>query len=427
MMERLTRRLARPDLRLDGRAGWLLPAILAADAIVATWGMDVPNGSGVRYWIVWLAVSALALGGAALLRRRLRPAGPPFRPVECLAIMALAAMVLSDATMAWQPLRDLGIYLKAGHHFLDGAPVYMQTPLTVQPEDRTGYPFLYPPCTLPIFGALAMLPVPVAQAVWVAGSLSLGLLALRWFGLPRRWLVGAILWPPFFEGLWVGNVALPGLALFAVGPWLGAGLVLGAIFKSYTGLAALWLIRERRWVQAAAGIGAVALVVAVTLPLTGIGAWSDWLDGLGVYQTSQRLVPGLYGFGLMRFVPFAAYAVLAVAAALAALRARGLESLARLGTATVVAGPSLFGHGLLMAVPSLLSLRTAWLWLAAGFLSLPDGWQWWPAVAVITASWAAPSMRREKAEGSAPFEPLHPLGAGRPWPGVQEAWPAEVR
>ena len=406
---------------LAGPAWWLLVALLGADIAIVTRSTDVPNGSGIPYWAVWLVAVAAALVVANLLAAHLRPAAPRLRPVEALAILAVVAMVLSDVTMAWQPLRDLGIYLKAGEHFRDGAPVYMQTPLTVQPLDRTNYPFLYPPCTLPFFAALSLLPVAPAQALWFGFSLGLGLLALRLIGLPRLWLVPALLWPPLFQGLWVGNVAVPALALFAVGPWVGAGLVLGAVFKPYTGLAALWLIRERRWVQIAAGVGTLLLMAALTLPLTGLTAWADWLNALRIYQTSQDSLPGLYGFGLPRFVPFALYAALGAAALLVALRARGAESLARLGTATVVASPSLFGHGLLMAAPSLLSLRSPWFWLAVGFLSTPDGLQWWLAVVVVAASWAMPSMRRVSAAGSTSgsataTEPLHPLGeSGSLW------------
>jgi hypothetical protein len=409
-----------------GWGGWLLGALLAADVVVVTRSTDVPNGSGIPYWGVWLAAVAAALAVASLLAARLRPSAPWLRPVEALAILAVMAMVLSDVTMAWQPLRDLGIYLKAGGHFLDGSPVYMQTPLTVQPVDRTSYPFLYPPCTLPFFGALSLLPVALAQALWLGCSLGLGLLALRLIGLPRHWLVPALLWPPLFQGLWVGNVAVPALVLFSMGPWLGAGLVLGAVFKSYTGLAALWLVRERRWAQIVAGVGALLLLAAATVPLTGLTLWTDWLSALQVYRTSQDSLPGLYGFGLPRYVPFAVYAALAVVATAAALRARGKESLARLGSASVVASPSLFGHGLLVAVPSMLSLRAPWLWLAIGFLSTPDGLQWWLAVVVVVASWAMPAMRRAPAadstagEGPAD-EPLHPLGATEtPWPRLSE-------
>jgi hypothetical protein len=381
-------------LRTSSRAAWLSAIALAADILLVTRSTDVYGGTGIPYWATWLALATAGVAVGLPLAARFRRSAPWLRPVEVLAIMAVSAAVLSDVTMAWEPLRDLGIYLKAGHHFMDGSPVYMQTPLTVQPLDRTNYPFLYPPATLPLFAALALLPEPVARVFWLAGSIALGLAALHLFGVPRRWLLPALLWPPLFQGLWVGNVAVPVLALFAAAPWLGAGLVLGAIFKPYTGIAALWLVLERRWLTLAAGVAAVGVVVLVTLPFTGTALWSDWLTGLGIYQQSQSSLPGLYGFGLPRFVPYAVYAGLAVAAVIAAVRSRGTAALARLGTATVVASPSLFGHGLLMAVPSILSLRAVWLWLAIGLLSTPDGLQWWFAVAVVAASWAVPAMRR---------------------------------
>ena len=354
----------------------------------------MPIGPGVAYWKAWISLAAAGVLVASLASRRLRPARPWLRPVEVAAVLALAAMVLTDLTMAWQPLRDLGIYLKAGQHYVAGAPLYLQAAVTERPADLSNYPFLYPPLTLPIFGALSLLPVPLAQTLWVSGSLGLVLLALRIIGLPLRWLVFVALWPPLFQGLWVGNVAVPGLAFFAVGPWLGAGLVGGAIFKSYTGIAALWLARERRWTQLASGVAAVAVLILLTLPLVGVGAWQAWIEALRLYQASQQTVPALYGYGLPRFVPLWAFLVVAVAAVLAALRATGRDGLARLGTATIVASPSLFGHGLLMAVPSMLSLRAPWLWLAIGITSVPDGLQWWLAIALIAASWFVPGLRR---------------------------------
>jgi Glycosyltransferase family 87 len=429
-------------LPLDGMGGRLLVAILVADVLNVTRIIDFPNGSGVNFAIEWLLAGAVAVTVASLLAARFRPAAPQLRPVEVLAVLAVLAMVMTDITMMWQPLRDLGIYLKAGQHFLAGTPVYMHTTLTVQPVDRTEYPYLYPPFTLPLFGALSLLPVPFAQATWLAGSLCLAFLALRWIGLPRRWAALAVIWPPLFQGLWVGNVAVPALALFALGPWFGAGLPLGAAFKSYTGIATLWLLRERRWVDVEVGVAALVALALVTLPLTGVGLWWKWLDGLRIYQTSQPLVPSMYGFGLPEYIPYPAYVALAVVAVIAALRAEGRESLARFGTATIVASPSLFGHGLLLAVPSLLSLRSPWLWLAIGFLSTPPGSQWWLAVGVVALSWAVPAMRRPvpaqgdvaaATEGPAlgnaetpapatpPVDPLHPLGA----PGV--AWPGPAR
>jgi hypothetical protein len=432
VIRQLGRSARSAGLTSAGPGTWLLVAVLAAEVVVVTRSTDFPNGSGVPYWGVWLVGVAAALAVASVLVANLRPSAPRLNHVEVLAILALVAMALTDVTMAWQPLRDLGIYLKAGEHFRDGSAVYLQTPLTVQPLDRTNYPYLYPPLTLPFFGALSILPVQIAQAIWLAGSLGLGLVALRRFGVARSWLIPALLWPPLFQGIWVGNVAVPVLALFALGPSLGAGLVIGAVFKPYTGLTALWLVRERRWLQIAAGAVALLAVAAATLPLTGFALWTAWLDSLRIYQDSQQSLPGLYGFGLLRYLPFAVYGGLAVAAVLVAFLARGRDSLARLGTATVVASPSLFGHGLLVAIPSILSLRSSWLWLAVGFLSTPDGPQWWLAVVVVAASWVVPTMRLPAVTGSvagggvtaarigaAPTTAgdLHPLGtAVAPWP-----------
>jgi hypothetical protein len=416
----LRSRIARPD----GTAAWLLPVALAIEVLFAARSTHVPSGGIVYYPLAWSAITVIALLACSLAAARLRPDRPRLGPVEVMVVLALTAMVLTDIEMAWQPLRDLGIYLRAGQHFLDGSAVYAQTPLASQPLDRTWYPFLYPPFTLPFFGLLSLLPVPVSHGLWVAGSLTLGLLALRLIGLPWRWVIPVIVWPPFFEGLWVGNVAVPALFLFAIGPWLGAGLVLGAVFKSYTAVATLWLARERSWLQLAAGLAIVVALIAATLPLTGTQLWSDWLDGLRVYQSSQRLLPSLYGLGLPRFVPFPVYAAAALLAIAGAWLVRGRDSLARFGTATVVAAPSLFGHGMLMAVPSILSLRTAWAWLAIGLLSTPDGALWWLAIGVVTASWLVAEMRREEGvEDSA--EPWHPLGSGRLWPdrSLRRLWP----
>ena len=412
-------------LPLDGRGSWLLCALLAIDVVATAIGTYLPIRHLPREYVaVWIPVVAAGLLVASFLSARFRPSTRRLRPVEVLAILAIATMVLTDVTMATGPMRDLGIYIKAGQHFQAGSPVYLSSPLAANPADLSDLPYLYPPFTLPFFGVLARLPVPLVQVGWLVGSICLGVQALRWMGLPGRWALFALVWPPIFQGLWVGNVAVPALALFAVGPWLGSGLILSAVFKLYTGISSLWLIRERRWVEVGVGIVALLVLTLATLPLTGVDLWSRWFEGLRNYQASQIDLPALYGFGLARYIPYAAYLGCAVLAIVAALLVRGRELLARLGTATIVASPSLFGHGLLVAVPSLLSLRSPWLWLAIGLSSTPQGPQTLLAVGVILISWAAPTMRRQAISASVADESLHPLGNdGEVWPDAK--WSTE--
>jgi len=216
----------------------------------------------------------------------------------------------------------------------------------------------------------------------------------------------------------VGNVAVPLGLLFALAPWFGAGIVIAAIFKVYSGIAALWLLRERRPVELAIGVAIVAALALATLPLVGTGLWVAWLRGLDVFRQSQPLLADyLYGFGLPRYVP--EWLVVAVAAllALVALRSRGREGLARLGLVTVVASPSLYAHGLIVAVPAFLSLRSLWLWTALAITSVAPGIAWWAAVVLVVAAWWLPRLRREPTAGPA-AERFHPLAPG------EAVWPA---
>jgi len=410
----ISTRLADPE----GPGGWLLVGCVVAYIAATCWWRTVWFGPGVGFLPAWIALAAVSLGSGCWLAAR---SGRRLRPLEASVLLAWPGMVLTDLSGTYQPLRDLGIYLKAGQHFLSGAPVYIQSTIDARPADLTNYPFLYPPMTLPFFGVLSLLPTIVAQAIWVAGSLALGLAALRLMGLRWRWVLLAPLWPPLFQGLWVGNVVVPALALFALAPRLGGGLVLGAVFKSYTGIAAMWLVRERRWRGLAAGLVGLAGLAVATLPLTGTRPWLDWIEGLRLYQVSQQDLPALYGFGLMEFVPLWGFVGLAVLAVVAALAAGGREGLARLGTATIVASPSLWAHGMLVAVPSLLYLAPAWLWLGLAITSSPEGIQWWSLVALVAVSWAVPWLRRDvTARPEAAW--LDPLadGASGAWPDMPD-------
>jgi hypothetical protein len=384
-------RLGRIDRVLEpDRQGWLLAFGLATYILVAVADWRVPDAGGVPFGPLWAGLAAVGIVGARLLRGR-------WEPLLALATCASVAMLLTDLTQFHgQVLRDLGIYLKAGEHFAAGAPAYLSQPMTTQPADLTNYPFVYPPPTLPVFMVLAALPRPLVDATWLAGSVAAALGGLRLLGSPWRWAVAALVWPPFFQGIYVGNVSILLFALFAAAPRLGGGLLLGTILKPYSVVASLWLVRERRFRALGVGFAAVAVVGLATLPFVGFGAWRDWLDGLRYYAQSGAVLPTrLIAMGLSAYVPWVVAAAASVAVVAWAWLGRGREGLARFGVATVVTSPSVFAHGFLLALPAFLGLRRPWLWVALGITSVAPGLGWWLAIFVVVGATFLPGLRRE--------------------------------
>ena len=393
-------------------AAWLLAAGLCAYIVIATRDWHLPTEGGVSFPPTWALV--VAVGLLIWWWRAGRPT-----PVTVMAVAAVTGMLLTDVTSFWsQGLRDWHLYLKAGEHLLGGQPVYLDTLFTRRPDDLTNYPFLYPPPTLPLFALLSLPPRILADMAWLAFSIGAAAWAFRRLGVGWRWMLVFLVWPPFEQGIYVGNVAIPLFALFVAAPIFGAGLVVSAVFKLYSGVAVLWLPRERHWRDLAIGVGLVAAWALVTLPFVGIDRWAEWIRSLGLYRESQALLPGsLVGMGLARIVPDWAAIALGLLVVVLALRARGEEGLWRLGVATVIAAPSLYSHGYVMAVPAILRLRTAVLWLVLGITSVEPGFQWFAALGIVIASWYVPALRREAEPGGAgnvtPIDDdrLHPVRA----------------
>ncbi len=368
--------------------GWLAVAWLGAYILIVVYDWRLPTRDGTSFGPVWLVGVAVAL--AVLRRWRGR-----WYPVDGLiACTAVGALLTDLVQFNGQLLRDLGIYLRAGEHFTAGTTVYLTSLVTAAPIDKTLYPYLYPPPTLPIVAILAALPRPLVEIGWLAGSAAAAWAALRLIGLGPMAAIAALLWPPFFQGLYVGNVAVPAFALFAAAPWFGGGLVLAATFKPYSGLAALWLARQRRWRALLVGVGILGGLAVLTLPIVGPDAWRAWIEGLRWYAASEPNVPALVSMGLAASIP-APFQLAAAAAAIGwAGLARGREGLARFGVATVVASPSLFSHGFLVALPALLGLRPMALWLALGITSVAPGLAWWLAILVVLVATVLPGLQK---------------------------------
>jgi len=372
-----------------GRTAWAVPPIAATLAVGPALTWSVPDARGVPFAAAWAVVAVVGAIAVAGVRGR-RPSA-----LEATVVVVASAVLIGDITLLpSQALRDLDIYLRAGAAWGSGGPVYLDHLATSVPVDRSLYPFLYPPPTLPLFGFLAALPRDVVHVGWMALSAGLALVALRSFGLSWPWALAALLWRPFAEGLWVGNVAVPVLAAFAVAPRAGSLLALPAVFKVYTAIPALWLIRERRWRAVAAAMGLVAGLGLVTLPLVGLDSWRAWLAGLAWWDASG---PGLgtyaSGFALEQWLGRPIALGVALALVLLALRARGPEGLWRLGLATPVASPAVFAHGLLTTLPGFLELRPTLLWLALAATAAAPGSVFWIAPALAIAAWRWPALR----------------------------------
>lgn len=389
--------------------GWALVAGVAGYIGLedAPWHVPMPNG--LPTVPIWAGLVMLVAFVWVMVRGRVEP-------VVVLAAMAIVASLLFDATFfAGTAFRDLGIYLRAGLQFRLDQPIYLTGVVSALPTDPTAYPYLYPPPTLPFAAVLSLLPGPIVTVGWELGLLAATLAGLRLIGLGWRWSIVLLAWPPFAQGLYVGNIALPLFLIFAAGPWFGRGLVAGALLKPQGAIAGLWLVRERRWRELLVGGAMLAGLLIVTLPLTGVDRWAAWLEGLSWFSRSQPLVPRtFYGLALAEYVP----GVVAVAAAalvlVLALLGRGRPGLGRLGVATVVASPSLYAHGFSVALPALLELRAPLLWTAIALTSVSGGLSWFGAIAIVVAGWFVPILRRP-----GPADPLHPLaGAASPWPAL---------
>ena len=193
--------------------------------------------------------------------------------VVVLVLASLAAVIVASALPAGY---DFHAYWLAGRNLLSGAPLYPDATTILGLPDE----FRYLPIVALLFVPLALLPYPVALAIWtllqVATAGAVGIALIR--PLPyswRPWVAAAYV---FFLGLvlevTLGNVNLLSLGL-ALAAWrlrdraVPAGVLLGAAvglkFLPLTLL--LFYVASRRWRPVVTGgvIGAAALALGALL------------------------------------------------------------------------------------------------------------------------------------------------------------------
>jgi hypothetical protein len=155
------------------------------------------------------------------------------------------------------PLADVHAYYDAGARLNAGAPLYLQSATT---NDAAFY--RYPPLLAIAFRPLALLPWPLAAAIWETVLVVAFALTIRRLGWrPPVWLAMGILAMPIAWSLVIGQAQVLVTALLVVGaPW---AVAFAAHLKLLPAVVALYWLGRRDWES-------LARFVAWAVVLTGL-------------------------------------------------------------------------------------------------------------------------------------------------------------
>ncbi|HYN48455.1 MAG TPA: glycosyltransferase family 87 protein [Candidatus Nanopelagicales bacterium] len=309
-----------------------------------------------------------------------------FRGFLWVAAAGVSLVGIRDLLAGYPPLVDIEVPLRAAERWLAGGQPYLASAFEAPP----GYdvPFLYPPFVLPFLAPLTFLPREVVFVAWLAVCVATALWIVRRLGVPWPVAPFLLLWPPFAEAIFGGNVQLLLVGAFVAvffgrpaRPWTPATRdpaiadrpavidgVLGAAIPAFKiSQPHAWVALLRRRPRAAlAGLGCVGALAVATVPLVGLDAWLAWVEQLR--RAADPAWP-LAGASLTAGLPAVVGLTVAAATALACL----VVPLARLGAwtgiLTVVGAPSLRMFGVLFALPAMLTVRREAALIAAALIA----------------------------------------------------------
>ena len=184
--------------------------------------------------------------------------------------------------------RDFWIYRNAGRAVLEGTDPWLAS----HPWNGMEWHFAAPPIAAQLFAPLALVPEPVALALFTVLSVAVAWLGLRAIGLAAWWL----LFPPMTEGILAANpqVLLLGLLLLPArargtasgapgGPGAAGWLAARAIAVGLKIYGIVPIVARREW--RAVGAAAAAVVASVAL---APALWGRYLSDFG--DISRRIV-----------------------------------------------------------------------------------------------------------------------------------------
>ncbi len=309
-------------------------------------------------------------------------------PVAIVVFVTTTVAVLYSGWIGDTLGYDYEAYVRAAQRLLDGLPLY-----DVNVDVAGGFAiFLYPPPFAVAFVPFALMG---AAGVWVwTGFLIacvIGAIALMPVSTTIRWgmlLLAGLDWPVLYS-LKLGQVGPILLLLFVLGwRWLarptalGASIGIGGLVKLQPLLLVGWAVLAGAWRAAVVAVGVVAFIAAVTLPVVGVTAWTDYIGLLRVVSepvsTPHNFTVGavLYQAGLSAGAATTIqWASVVLALGLVVVGARRLTLAAGYVVAVVATqpvSPLLWDHYAII-----LLLPTAWL--------LANGARWSVAIPLATS------------------------------------------
>jgi hypothetical protein len=194
------------------------------------------------------------------------------------ALLAVETTIFHATT---DPLNDAQAYYWAGARLNAGLPLY---PPDQSVETPLGYP--YPPLLAILWRPLALLPWPVAAAIWEVIVLACFVVTIWRLGVRREvsWLAMGMLGLPIAWCLVIGQVQVV-LTMFVVfaTPW---SVALAANIKLFPSLIALWWIARRDW-RAVRQLILSALVLGVIQLVLAPQACLDYVTAISLKQVGE--------------------------------------------------------------------------------------------------------------------------------------------
>ena len=346
--------------------------------------------------------------------------GTPSNRLLRFALLVLAAiptLLAAWRLLGWQlPGIDLLIPLLATQRWVDGGTPYVAASFHEVAGSRPAVPL--PAVRPPAAGAAPPAAVGVGPCRWVGICFGVAAWTLGRLRVPLRWMPVFLVWAPFLEGIVSGNVGIVAFAAFVALFFAGRRHPPTSTRSIEIRRTAAWpacprASRRRRWPPsrsprctpsstccstgpgaALAGLACLGLLVAVTLPFTGLAIYGDWVAQLGRAADPTWIYAGT---GAAAFLPPELTLVIAACSVVALWWVPRRSAGMWVGILAVVGGLSLHTYGLLFLLPAMLRLRREIALVGALFIGSlnPVGLAVGAAIIVLgaAASIAYPALR----------------------------------